>query len=166
MKRKIIALALCLALLAVCAVCEAATKALPLGTSAYTLEIPAGYEEGELTEEDIADDMVAYLLSPDSLLDFDVYQFAKEGYADTIAEFAAEEAAEYEATEVVTDGEINGIAVAWYRAVETYEGEEYTTLTYVLEDGDDYVEITFWLDGDTAEAEAQAIMSTLTFAER
>ena len=84
MKRKIIALALCLALLAVCAVCEAATKALPLGTSAYTLEIPAGYEEGELTEEDIADDMVAYLLSPDSLLDFGVYQFAKEGYADAL----------------------------------------------------------------------------------
>lgn len=166
MNRKIMAIVLCLALLAACAVAEAATKTYQLGTSSYTIEIPESYVEGERTEEDAADDMVAYLESPDTLLDFDIYQFSKEGYPDTIAEFAEAEGAEYEATEIVTDGEINGIAAAWYRATETYEDQSYATLTYVLEDGDDYVEITFWLDGEDAEAQAQAIMATLTFVAR
>lgn len=167
MNRKLIALILCLALLGACALAEAAaTKVFQLGTSAYTIEIPESYAEGELTEEDVADDMVAYLLSPDSLLDFDVYQFSKEGYPDSLADFAAQEAAEYAAAEVVTDGEINGIAAAWFRATETFDGLEYATLTYVLEDGGDYVEIAFWLDGEDAEAQAQAIIDTLTFVTR
>ena len=166
MNRKIIALALCLMLLAACAVAEAGTKVFQLGTSAYTVEIAESFEEGERTEEDIADDMVAYMHSPDTLLDFDVYQFSKDGYPDDLAEFAQAEGEDYEAIEIVTDGEINGIAAAWYRAEETYDGVTYTTLTYVLEDGDDYVEIAFWLDGEDAEAEAQAIIETLTFVAR
>ena len=168
MKRRIIALALCLLLAMGAALAETAagTKVVRLGTSVYTVEIPESYVEGEITEEDMADDMVAYMESPDSLLDFDVYQFDKEGYADKLADFARDEAEEYTATEVVTDGKVNGIDVAWYRAVETYEGAEYTTLTYVLEDGNQYVEIAFWLDGESAEREAQAIIDTLTFVTR
>ena len=167
MKRIVITLTLCLALLAICAVAETTgTKVFQLGDSVYTVEIPETFVEGEMTEEDIADDMVAYMHSPDTLLDFDVYMFDKAGYPDTIAEFVAQEAAEYEAAEVVTDGDVNGIDAGWYRATETYEGKEYTTLTYVLEDGVHYVEIAFWLDGETAEAEAQAIISTLTFIQR
>lgn len=167
MRRKIIVLILCAALLAACvgcAVAEAATKTYQLGTSGYTIEILESYTEGERTDEDVKDDMVAYMYSPDTLLDFDVYQFSKEGHPEALAEYAALEAAEYNATEIVTDGEINGIAAAWYRAVENYEGTDYTTLTYVLEDGGDYVQITFWLDGETAEAEAQAIIDTLSLA--
>ena len=168
--RRIAVLALCAALLLVavgCALADgAATRVYRLGTSCYTIEIPESYVEGERTEEDIADDMVAYLKSPDTLLDFDVYQFSKAGYPDTIAGFAEQEAAENESVEVVTDGEVNGISAAWYRAVETYEGQEYATLTYVLEDGDDYVEVAFWLDGENAEAQARAIMETLTFVTR
>ncbi len=168
MKRSliIIALALCLALLAACAVAETGTKVFQLGTSVYTVEIDESFVEGERSEEDIQDDMVAYMQSPNTLLDFDVYQFSKEGYPDTLAEFAAQEAEDYGAVEVVTDGEINGIAAAWYRAVEAYDDQEYATLTYVLEDGDEYVEITFWLDGEDAEQEAQAIIETLSFVTR
>ena len=167
MNRRIIVLILCFALLTACAVAEAAgTKVFQLGTSAYTIEIADSFVEGELNEEDIKDDTVAYMHSPDTLLDFDVYQFSKEGYPDQLADFVAQEAAEYNAAEIVTDGDVNGIAAGWYRATETYEGQEYTTLTYVLEDGDDYVEIAFWLDGDTAEQEAQAIIGTLTFVTR
>ena len=166
MNRKIIALALCLMLLAACAVAEAGVKVFQLGTSAYTVEIPDSFEEGELTEEDTADDMVAYMQSADTLLDFDVYQFSKDGYPETLAAFVEAEAEEYGATEIVTDGNINGIDVAWYRASEEYEGQTYTTLTYALEDGDDFVEIAFWLDGEDAEAQAQAIIDTLAFVTR
>ena len=167
MKRTIIALTLCFALLVVCAVAETAgTKVFQLGDSVYTVEIPESFVEGERTEEDIADDMVAYMHSPETLLDFDVYMFDKEGYPETIAEFVAQEAAEYKAVEVVTDGKVNGIDAGWYRATESYEGKDYTTLTYVLEDGVHYVEIGFWLDGETAEEEAQAIINTLSFVTR
>ena len=168
MKRRLIALALCVALMALCAAVaeKAGTKVYQLGTSVYTVEIPESFTEGELTEEDIADDQVAYMQSPDSLLDFDVYQFGKADYPEKLADYAAAEAKEYNATEVVTDGKINGIDAAWYRATETYEDVEYTTLTYVLEDGDQYVEIAFWLDGENAEQEAQAIIDTLTFVTR
>ncbi len=168
MKRKIIALALCIALMALCAAVaeKAGTKVFQLGTSVFTVEIPDSFVEGERTEEDIADDQVAYMHSPDTLLDFDVYQFGKEGYPEKLADFAKEEAEEYNATEIVTEGNINGIDAAWYRAVETYDDAEYTTLTYALEDGDQYVEIVFWLDGENAEQEAQAIIDTLTFVTR
>ena len=167
MKRRIIALVMCVMLLGACSVAEVAgMKAFRLGTSVYTVMIPDSFVEGERTEEEVRDDMVAYMHSPDTLLDFDVYQFSREGYPATLAAFVEAEAAEYAATEVVTDGNINGIDIAWYRAVETYDGQAYTTLTYAMEDGGDYVEIAFWLDGEDAEAEADAIIGTLSFVTR
>ncbi len=162
MKYRMILIALCL-LLTACAVAESPeTKEYQLGTSAFTIRIPVSFVEGERTEADIRDDMVAYMHSEETLLDFDVYHFSKEGYPDTLAAFAETEAAQYKATEVVTDEKINGIDAGYYRAVETYEGKEYSTLTYVLEDSGSYVEIAFWLDGENAEAEAKAIMNTLS----
>ena len=137
------------------------TRVLQLGTSAFSVTIPSYFIEGEVTDEDRADDVVAYYRSDDTLMDFDVYQFSKEGYADTLAEFVTAEAADYNASEVVTDAEINGIAVGYYRSVEESDGTEYNVITYALEDGDEYVEVVFWLDGDTAEAEADAIINTL-----
>ncbi len=142
------------------------TRVYRLGTSIYTVTIPDSFAEGSRTEEDIRDDMVAYMRSDETLLDFDVYQFTKEGRPEKLVEYAEQEAAEYNAFEVVTGERINGIDAAWYRARETYEGKEYTTLNYLFEDGNQYVEIAFWLDGETAEAEAQEIISTLTFIQR
>ena len=140
----------------------AETKTLQLGTSAFSLTIPAYFTEGEVTDEDREDDQVAYYLSDATLIDFDVYQFSKEGYPDTLAEFVTEEAADYNASEIVTDAEINGIAVGYYRSVEAFEDEEYNVITYAFEDNGEYVEVAFWLDGDTAEAEVDAIINTLT----
>jgi predicted small secreted protein len=167
MNRRIIALVLSAFLLAACAVGETVgTKVFHLGTSVYTVVIPKSFVEGEHTEAEALDDMVAYMQSPDTLLDFDVYHFAKAGYPDSLAAFVEKEAAEYGASEVVSDGSVNGIDVAWYRAVETWNGKAYDTLTYAMADGDDYVEIAFWLDGENAEAEAQAIIETLGFITR
>ena len=165
--KRIAALALCVALLlavAGCAFAEAgATRSFQLGTSGYSIEIPDSFTEGELTREDIADDMVAYMLSPDTLLDFDVYQFGKEDVPEKLADYVEYEAEEYEAFEIVTDGEINGIAAGWYLASELYAGEDYITATYILEDGDEYVEVVFWLDGEEAVDQAQAIIDTLKY---
>jgi len=37
----------------------------------------------------------------------------------------------------------------------------FNTLTYILDGGNEYVEVVFWLDGETADAEAEAIIRTL-----
>lgn len=137
-------------------------KEIPLGTSPFTLTVPDDYKQGEISDEDIADDQVAYWYSDASLLDFDVYQFSKEGLSQTLAEYAVEESSTYPAvTELVTDGEINLIPVAWYRAVDECEEGEYDTITYIFENGDEYIDVVFWLDGPTAEAEADFIIHNL-----
>ena len=110
--------------------------------------------------------MIAYMRSDETLPDFDAYQFTKEGRPDSLAAYTEQEAAEYNAFEVVTGEKINGIDAAWYRARETYDGKEYTTLNYLFEDGDQYVETAFWPDSETAEAEMQEFISTLTFIQR
>lgn len=140
--------------------------ALQFGTSGYFIVVPDSYVAGELTEEDIADDMVAYMLSPDSLLDFDIYQFSKEGYPETLAEFVMQEAEEYGAFSIASQTEINGIPAGMYMAKETYEDKEYTTATYAFEDGDQYVEIVFWLECEDAVKEADEIINSLTYIEQ
>ena len=61
----------------------------------------------------------------------------------------------------MTDGEINGIPAAWYRTVEEYQDVAFNTITYILDGGNEYVEVVFWLDGDTADDEADFIIRTL-----
>ena len=141
------------------------TKTLQLGTSSFTIEIPESYEEGELSEEDTRKSLVAYMKSKEFDMDFDVYQFGKEGLPETIAELAEEEAKEYDTYEIETDLEINGIDVVYCRAVEPYEGKDYDTITYYLDDGDTYLEVEFWLDGDIAEDLSDMIISTLSTAK-
>lgn len=165
--KKGIVIALILAMVLTCAFASAATvKDFQLGSSAFTVAIPESFAEGSRTEEDIRDGMVAYMSSDETMLDFDIYQFSKEGLPDSLAAYAELEAAEYNALEVVTGEKINGIDAAWYRAKETYEGNEYATLNYLFEDEDSYVEIVFWLDGETAEAEAQEIINTLALIQK
>ncbi|MBQ9521424.1 MAG: hypothetical protein IJR72_02510 [Oscillospiraceae bacterium] len=137
------------------------TMELRLGTSPFVITVPDSFKEGELTEEDIADDEVAYYLSDDMLLDFDVYQFSKEGYPDTLADFVTQEAGEYNATEIVTDATVNDIPVGYYRSVEESDGVSYNVITYAFEGEGEYVEIAFWLDGDNAEEIAADIINTL-----
>ena len=143
----------------------ATTKTLRLGTSPFTIVVPAGFTEGEMTQEDIEDDQVAYYYSNETPLDFDVYQFGKDGYPNDLATYVQEESAGYNSvSELVTDGEINGVPAAWYRTVEIYQDAEYNTLTYILDGGEEYVEICFWLDGENADAEADAIIRTLSIS--
>ena len=88
--KRIIAATVCLALLAAgCALAESqdGKRWLRLGTSSLMIQVDDSFVPGEITEEDIADDQVAYLYSDERTLDFDVYQFSKEGLPDTLAEY-------------------------------------------------------------------------------
>ena len=137
----------------------AKTQTIELGTSGLTMVIPASYAKGEISAEDTDESQVAYYVSEESKVDFDVYQWAKaEG--ETLESVAAEEAAEYESAAVAT--EFNGVPCMYYEAVEESDGVEYKTVTYIAEDGNDFVEIVFWLDGDDAQEIVNSIINTLT----
>ena len=119
-----------------------------------------------MTSEDVAQHQVAYWVSDETMLDFDVYQFSKEGLPGRLADYVAEEAASYESvSQVVPETTVNDIPVGWYRTVEEYAGKDYDTLTCVLDAGQDYVEVVFWLDGSAAGSEADAIMHSLWMDE-
>lgn len=131
---------------------------LQLGDSPFYLTIPVGYVPGEVTEEQAADDMIGYYYNESSPLDFDVYQFGKDGY--TLEKYAIEEANRYEA-EGVDYRTVNGIDLAFYYSYEESEGEMYTVANYLFEYGDEFLEIAFWLDGEIAVKQTDHILSTL-----
>ena len=135
------------------------TQEIALGTSGFSVIAPASYVKGEITADDTDESQVAYYLSEESTLDFDIYQWAKaEG--ETLEGIATAEAAEYGGEVVAT--EVNGIAVYSYSTEEEFEGTTYQTVSCLMENGDVVAEIVFWLDGENAVAEADAIMATLT----
>lgn len=131
---------------------------LQLGTSPYFLSIPMGYKPGEITEEDKEEDLVGYYYSDSSPLDFDVYQWAKDG--DTLEKYAIEEAQSYEA-ERVDYRTVNDILLAFYYSYEEDQGQMYSVANYLFENGDELMEVSFWLDGDIAVKQADRILSTL-----
>lgn len=130
-----------------------------LGTSSYKITTPVPYVKGELSAEDTNESQVAYYVSDETLVDFDVYQWAK-AESETAEGVATEEAAEFDA-EVVKEV-INGIEVYGYNAEEEFDGTTYNTITAVFETEDDFVELVFWLDGDDAEDVVDSILSSLT----
>ncbi len=140
---------------------EAAGDEIEIGTSGYRITIPEGYTAGELTEEDIADDQIAYYRSDANPMDFDIYQFPAEG--QTYMDFARSQAAEYGVNaDDVEDWQVNGIDIAKYKSTEEFEGQSYPCVTWIFEAGDDLVEIGFWLDGEGAEDLADQIIFSLT----
>lgn len=137
-------------------------RRLRLGSSRYVVNIDGSYIAGELTEEDVADDQVGYYASPNTLMDFDVYQIPKADADKQLSTYVIEEAARVgDVSEVRANQEINGVSVAWYRALENYQDVRYETVTYFMDDGDSYVKLVFWLDGDDAEGEVDAIIQSL-----
>ena len=92
-------------------------------------------------------------------MDFDVYEFGKDGEPAALADYAAKEAKEYNASAKTRT--INGIPVAYYEATEKDGDKSYSTLTYIMDNGSEYAEIVFWLDGSDAAAPAETIISSL-----
>lgn len=131
-----------------------------IGTSDLYLSSDKGYEKSEMTREDTDLCQVAYYKSANSLVDFDLYYWAK-GDGETLESTAAAEGEEFKAE--IKDRVINGIDTKYYNAkAEESEDGSFPTLTYIIDDGDYLAEVVFWLDGETAQADAEAIISTLT----
>ena len=141
---------------------SADTKMVRLGTSHYGMEISRDFTNVNISNDEWADDMIAHYHNENTLLDFVVYQFSKEGYPDTLEGFMQEEAENYEASEMVTDMTINGIPVMYYSSTGNYGGVFRDSRTFAFENGDEYIEIDFWFVGYLAEDESWKIISSLT----
>lgn len=133
-------------------------KTAPIGTTGYFVVIPADYVQGEVTERERQDDMVAYYRSDAHLMDFDVYQFAAEGR--NLAEYATAEAEEYGAAGI-EEIKVNDIPLALYYSEEQYDDSVYRVANYLFTAGDDFGELAFWLDGEDAEALTAQIIGSL-----
>ena len=134
-------------------------KTVSIGTTGYLVAVPADYAEGEVTEEEKKDDQIAYYRSEKHLMDFDVYQFPSGG--QSLTDYAAAEAKEYGAAEVESL-EINGVPFALYYSEEMYDGGSYRVANYLFAAGDDFGELSFWLDGEDAAALTGQILSSLS----
>lgn len=148
MNRKILAAVVAVMLFA------GVTWARDIKLGSLTVKAPDSFVNGEVTSSDIAEGVTAYYKSAETLMDFDVYEFPKdEPFDEFVKSYAASN---------LTREEINGVKAAVYRSTDENEGKEYSTLNYILEDENEYIFVVFWLDGESAEAEALAIINSLT----
>ena len=127
------------------------TKSLKVGE--YSVTVPASYVNGEVTDEEKAQGQTAYYKSDEILMDFDVYEYPKdEAFEDFVMSFAAPN---------MTRETINGVNAAVYRSTDESNGQEYSTLNYIIDGEKGYVFMVFWLDGEDAEPKAKAIIDSL-----
>lgn len=158
--KKTLILLLALAMLLTLAACGGKEKkdggATQLGTSAFSVVLPEGYAE---TDDDFDEDQIAYYYRDDESIDFDVYQWEKEG------KYTLESEAEYFASEYGAVPEsvvINGIDCMKYVSEEEYDGAVYTVVNYMFEDEDSIVELCFWtIDTEEEYAAVDEIIGTL-----
>ena len=135
--KKILAFIL-LVVLCFCMVACSGNKYTKIGTSEYSIILPAGYAA---TEDEFDEDQIAYYFKDAQSIDFDVYQWDKEGKY-TLKEEAEYFASEYNAT--AEEIEINGISGMKYISKEVFDDNEYTVVNYMFEDEKSIVELSFW----------------------
>ena len=135
--KKLLSLILVIALCFCVVGCES-EKYTKIGDSEFSIILPDGYAE---TEDEFDEDQIAYYFKDDKSIDFDVYQWEKEG------KYNLKEEAEYFASEYNSEAEeveINGIKGMKYVSKETFEDNEYTVLNYMFEDEKVIIELCFW----------------------
>ena len=156
--KKITSLALVLVLALALSACGifAQAKEVQIGTSAFSIVIPAGYKS---VDDEMDEDQIAYYYKDEDSLDFDVYQWEKGD------EYTLESEANAYAKMYGTTAEpvvVNGINGMKYVSEEEYEGETYTVVNYMFDDGVYLVELCFWtVDSEAEYKVVDEIINTL-----
>lgn len=134
----------------------ASNKYTKIGSSEFSIILPSGYVA---TQDEFDEDQVAYYFKDDQSIDFDVYQWDKEGKYN-LKDEAEYFAAEYNA--VAEEVEINGISGMKYISKEVYDENEYTVVNYMFEDKNSIVELSFWtIDTEEEYKAVDEIISTI-----
>ena len=153
--KKLLSIAL-LAVLCFSMVACTADKYTQIGTSEFSIILPEGYANAD---DDFDEDQIAYYFKDDESIDFDVYQWDKEGV------YTLKEEAEYYATEyntVAEEIEINGIKGMKYTSEEVYDGDDYTVVNYMFEDEKSIIELSFWtVDAEEEYKAVDEIINTI-----
>lgn len=136
-------------------------KAVRLGSSSYTVTVSGDFSPLRISNAEWEDDMKLHFANGKKTVDFSIYQFSKDGYADALEEFIQEEAKDHDAYEVKTDLELNGLSAAYYRSTEEYNEKMMKGMTFALDVGEEYLEVDFWFTFSRAEDEAWKIMNSL-----
>ena len=148
-------LALLTALVLFCLAGTALAKTLSIGTTDLTLDV-TGMKEESLTQEDLEDDVVAYLYNDE--VDLCIYQYDADGY--TLEELLEECQEDEEITQSgITD--INGIQAMYYVGTFDYDGIEFIYITYCILWEEDLVQVDFYMMDAAASQTAADIMNTL-----
>lgn len=151
-------LAFMLAFIFALGLCSCGGKGEPtrLGTSDFSIVLPEGYGPAE----DVMDeDQIAYYYKDDESIDFDVYQWEKDGQYTLEGEANALAAFYGTTAEAVA---FNGLNAMKYVSLEEYEGNTYTVVNYLLEDEVYIVELCFWtVDTPQEYSDIDAILNTL-----
>ena len=127
-----------------------------IGSSDFSIVLPEGYVS---TEDEFDEDQIAYYFKDDQSIDFDVYQWDKEGKY-TMMEEALYFASEYNAA--AEEIEINGINGMKYISKETFNDNEYTVVNYMFEDEESIIELSFWtIDTEEEYKAVDEIISTI-----
>lgn len=154
-KLAIFSLVLVLAMTLALTACNV-TEPTQLGTSAFSIVLPEGYK---LTEDDMSEDQVGYYFKDAQSIDFDVYQWEKNGEYTLEAE-ANYYAAEYDTVAVAIS--YNGINGWKYVSMEEYDGHTYSVINCMFEDDTYIVELCFWtIDSLDEYGAVNEILSTL-----
>lgn len=135
-----------------------------IGSTGYTMVLPRSYEEGNVTVDELQEDQVGYYYDPVAGMDFDIYQYKKPDPEMSLEDYVYKSAEEFKGSDIrfrLTQGFYMGT----YLCKETYEGVTYDVLVALMEDGDEYVEIVFWLEGENAERTARNILRTIRYVE-
>ena len=153
--KRLVSIILVIVLCVCFAGCES-DKYTKIGNSEFSIILPDGYAQ---TEDDFEEDQIAYYFKDDKSIDFDVYQWEKEG------KYNLKEEAEYFASEYNSkpeEVEINGIKGMKYVSKETFEGNEYTVLNYMFEDEKVITELCFWtIDTEEEYKAVDEIINTI-----
>lgn len=137
---------------------------LQLGASSYCMTVPVSYTNGNVSVADLENDQVGYYYTPDSAMDFDIYQLSKNEEFPTLELFVSDRSETFDG-EKLTFKKVNGVPLGYYWSEESYQGVVYPIISCVIEDVDCYVELVFWLDGKNAEKEVLTMIDSICFME-
>ena len=132
-----------------------------LGSSDFKITGLASFSKLGSIKGDFDDSFIGFYGNEAGNLGMDVYQFSREG--KSLEDYAKEECEECSGTDLRSE-EYNGFKVMAYNAVESYEGVECPTVTYITVFKGDFVELVFWVNEDNYE-DAVDIMNSLATLE-
>ena len=135
-----------------------------LGSSPYFVTVPKGYYEGDVTDEEAQNGMIAYYLNDNLLFDFDVYESTVDE-ALTLEDVATQLCAADKGTEL-TLRDINGIPAYTFTGHDEYDGVEYDTVTAILDSTNgSFIGIVCWIDNEAMRTAALGMLNTIATEE-